>query len=241
MVGALQTPFNTFNPKQLGTATLLGWYRADSFVGSDGDAVGTWADSSGNGRDMTQGTAGKKPLYKTGILNGKPVMRFASASSQTMAAASSVISLASALTLFVVAMQTSVADATLLSTVNAVNGDLFRFRTNAGTQQLRWYSIGLYDANTGIGANNWGAYTCIVRGTSGAGGTVSFRANGTALGTSGSISRAALHEGNLHIGSNIDLGSYMNGDIAEILVCNGELTALQYTQVEAYLKQKYAL
>jgi hypothetical protein len=42
---------------------------------ADGDAVGSWEDLSGNGRHAVQATAGSKPIYKTGILNGTPVVR----------------------------------------------------------------------------------------------------------------------------------------------------------------------
>lgn len=55
---------------------LWAWFKADSFVGSDGDAVGTWADSSGNARDATQATGANKPVYKTGIFNGLPAIQF---------------------------------------------------------------------------------------------------------------------------------------------------------------------
>lgn len=43
---------------------------------NDGDAVGTATDWSGNGRDLTQAAAGKKPTFKTGIVNSKAVYRF---------------------------------------------------------------------------------------------------------------------------------------------------------------------
>ena len=63
-----------FDPSSL-SPTL--WLKADTIGGlSDGGAIGTWADQSGNGRDFTQNTAGAKPTYKTGILNGLPVVRF---------------------------------------------------------------------------------------------------------------------------------------------------------------------
>lgn len=50
--------------------------KASAITGlNDGDPVSTWPDSSGNGHDVTAaGTA--RPLYKTNILNGKPVVRF---------------------------------------------------------------------------------------------------------------------------------------------------------------------
>ncbi len=56
-------------------ATL--WLRADSLTGvSSGDGIATWTDSSGAGNAATQSTAGSRPTYQTGQLNGKPVVRF---------------------------------------------------------------------------------------------------------------------------------------------------------------------
>lgn len=64
----------TFLPTDI--AGLRLWLRADSLSLNDGDAIGTWSDESGEGTDMTQSTTSKKPTYKTGILNGQPVVRF---------------------------------------------------------------------------------------------------------------------------------------------------------------------
>lgn len=65
-----------FNPGKIGGLSL--WYAADKGFGalSDGDPIATWFDQSLNGDDLTQSTESKKPLYKTNILNGKPVVRF---------------------------------------------------------------------------------------------------------------------------------------------------------------------
>lgn len=43
---------------------------------ADGDPIGAWDDTSGNNRHALQATAGKRPLLKLGIVNGKPVVRF---------------------------------------------------------------------------------------------------------------------------------------------------------------------
>lgn len=43
---------------------------------SDGDAMATVKDFSGNGRDFTQATSGSRPLFKTNILNGQPSVKF---------------------------------------------------------------------------------------------------------------------------------------------------------------------
>lgn len=51
------------------------WYNADSLVLNDTDPVSTWIDSSGNGNNAT-GSGTARPLYRTNIVNGKPVVRF---------------------------------------------------------------------------------------------------------------------------------------------------------------------
>jgi hypothetical protein len=64
-----------FSPLDL--PNLAAWYDASKITGlSDGAAVETWEDSSGNGNDVTQGTADERPTYQTSILNGLPVVRF---------------------------------------------------------------------------------------------------------------------------------------------------------------------
>lgn len=54
---------------------LYAWYKADALVLNNDDPVGTWTDSSGNGRNLTQSTADNKPLYKTNVLNSLPVVQ----------------------------------------------------------------------------------------------------------------------------------------------------------------------
>lgn len=63
-----------FSPSDV--AGLKLWLKPETIALPDGTAVGTWTDSSGQGNNATQATAANKPLYKTGIVNGKPVVRF---------------------------------------------------------------------------------------------------------------------------------------------------------------------
>lgn len=48
-------------------------YDATQLSLNDGDSVSTWGDETGNGYDLTAGTA---PIYKTSVINGNPVVRF---------------------------------------------------------------------------------------------------------------------------------------------------------------------
>jgi hypothetical protein len=53
------------------------WLDANEITGyADGDDLDTWVDVSGNGLDLSQPTTTLTPEYRTGILNGYPVVRF---------------------------------------------------------------------------------------------------------------------------------------------------------------------
>jgi hypothetical protein len=52
---------------------LYARFDATALALSDGNSVSTWGDETGNGHDLTAGTA---PTYRTGIINGNPVVRF---------------------------------------------------------------------------------------------------------------------------------------------------------------------
>ncbi|TNF28643.1 MAG: hypothetical protein EP329_17435 [Deltaproteobacteria bacterium] len=53
------------------------WYRADTLALADGTAVVSWPDAgTANATLVPQGTA---PTYRTGVVNGRPVVRFAKA------------------------------------------------------------------------------------------------------------------------------------------------------------------
>ena len=66
-----------WTPSFLPAGNLAGWYKADAITGlSDGDAVASWVDSSGNGNTLTQSTSGAKPSYETNEVNSLPIVRF---------------------------------------------------------------------------------------------------------------------------------------------------------------------
>jgi len=81
-------PHNISGGRAFSPASIAGlqlWLKADAITGlNDGDPVATWSDSSGNGRDATQSTPANRPTYKVNIVNGRPVVRFAAANSQSL-------------------------------------------------------------------------------------------------------------------------------------------------------------
>ncbi len=64
---------------------LITWFKADAITGlGNGGAVSSWTDSSAHGFAAAQATTGQRPTYQTAAMNGLPVVRFNSASSQNL-------------------------------------------------------------------------------------------------------------------------------------------------------------
>src|SRR4051794_15003785 len=81
--------------RDVGQLQPVCWFAADRITGlADAAAVATWPDASGNGNDATQATSAKRPVYKTGILNGLPVVRFTAANQHRLATAAFAVALA---------------------------------------------------------------------------------------------------------------------------------------------------
>jgi hypothetical protein len=199
------------------------WLRADGITGlSDGNAVATWPDNSGNGNDFAQGTPANRPTYETGEINGKPVVRFVASSGHQLTSA--MVS-GFPCTLFVVLKPRAV----LSGYVGAVSLD---------DGQLLLANLG--------GDNKWGTYTSgndaagsqLVNGTAYVAcivSTGSFFLNGVADGTYGG---GSSDQGSVIGGIG---GQSFEGDIAEVILYDSALSGTDRAAVEDYLMNKYAL
>lgn len=78
--GGLSASFNVPDPTVVGLEML---FNADSIVGSDGDVVTTWIDTSGNNRTAT--TFAGTPTLKKGVngINGHNIVRFADGTAES--------------------------------------------------------------------------------------------------------------------------------------------------------------
>lgn len=192
---------------------------ADALVLNDADPVGTWTDSSGLGNNATQGTAGFKPLYKVGILNGKPVVRFDGTDDKI----GPTLTVAQPDTIFIVLSN------------NGVNDKHF-VDTSGANRQLIGVSGGVQTMYAG------GALV------SGPDSVTAFQIlTGVFNGTSSKLYRNGqqIGAGNAGTNSSTDIliggigGAFM--DCAEVLICEALLSDSQLRGVHKYLGQKYAL
>lgn len=203
------------------------------------DTVQLWKDQSGAGRDYSQATAGKRPTFKTAIINGRPVLRFASASSTQMdsAAALSTMIGAGAAHFFVVVSASSI---TALDTILDDSNHRFTLRYEDTVTSKFLNDDGAIDGVTGtIQANAW---YCI-EGVH-VGGNIYTRVLGTQSSNVAS-GNTNLLTGTVTIGGSPGVGRYINGDIAEVAIFNAELTAGSaigsLNHFQEYIQRKYAI
>lgn len=202
----------SFSPADVAGLTL--WLKADAITGKvDNDIITNWDDSSAANNDAVQGTGSREPIYKTNIVNGKPVLRFDGTNDFL-----STPSLTSR-TGFVVCNH---ADGATFSTYRRV------IHPETGFQ---WYG----DSGTGNYANS-GMTTFRVNGVA----TVSA---GTLSAFRVVMWEASSPTTDVHgIGAIASIvGQLLLGDIAEVIFYSGTITSGERDSVEAYLTAKYAL
>lgn len=219
----------------------------------DNDPVAVWRDSSGNTRDMVQATAASRPIFKTGIINGKNVVRFdgtddwlraptfltGNTGSIFAVVAPNNITEAAARTIFA-STDEAVANRFLAIQLDFDNDRVRYLQQNADTADaIRFTTTAILED------------TFIVLEVHSDGATIQALINGVVQAetvTSGAdtgdwfndtTGRDAESIGAIPLSSGT--AAFLEGDLAELIVYEGTLTGQQKVDVRAYLQKKYAL
>jgi hypothetical protein len=208
------------------TADLKLHLDASQLTGlSDGATVTTWTDMSGQNNHAT---ATGTPIYKPGVLNGQPVIRFNGASGFTTADLSS--QFPSAATVFI---------ATTINTDNAYT----LVKANPGVDEW-WRYDGNGNSYPGVFRGNRLEAYCPMPNSgshlfaiSSSASAWEMAINGDSKGVAGGNYNAG---GALVIG-NGSSGGGLNGDIAEVLIYSRVLSAEETNAVGYFLEAKYGI
>ncbi len=204
---------------------------------ADGDPVATWLDLSGNGRNVTQATAGSRPLLKTGVngKNGLPIVKFDGTDDFLSRVASGLPIQTSPRWIFMVAQWKAYTGSGMALTWAAGADYAAGMATNGS---LQFYAQAYYTA-TGpqVLINNW---YCV--GSSYDGTAVSLYRNGTASPNSPITVTAptATPEGVLRVGS-LNGSSVANIEIGELIIGSGTLSAANVTSLTNYANAKWGV
>ncbi|HEB26682.1 hypothetical protein LCGC14_1923580 [marine sediment metagenome] len=201
---------------------------AKTTAAGNGDVVGAWADKSGQGNDATQATTSKKPTRQDGIIGGLPVVR-GDAGDDYLATNTGALT---AETIFIVAK-------------HAVNNALGIMVDSTGAGDTRIvYSpivnrvIYSYDFVNAIVSSGFTETDPIIITAKHDGvTTLSLSVNSD---TPVTASRAVDSHTYLHLLSRSST-SMLNGDIAELLIYDSELSDGNITLVENYLSNKWGI
>lgn len=224
-----------------GLSGCMIWLKADSLLATlyDGTTVSFWPDSSGNAKHANQGTGMNQPTFRTGIVNGMPVVEFATNDFMTTATA---LNPALGSTLFTVMRQNNALrdQARFLAFGNGANAggshSLKDFTGAAGAMQhasLRW---ALPDTELGGTVRDWHILSLRIGSQDSIkprydrSATLEFNPDDGINATHG-ISVGALYDGTLPI----------DAQFAEIIVFNRDLSVAEELLITNYLSAKYAV
>lgn len=224
---------------------LLMWLAADDGVTNasdvnppaDGEVVKGWKDKSGSGNFMLGAT---RPVYETGIQNGKPVIRFTSATSHFMSntfGASLNGSGTSTTVALIGAVSATNISSVFVTLFNSADGDSLWDFASLNTSLIRSFKRdngGTGNAISGAGSspNVFVNITWVVSGT-----TCTIYTNNAQMAT-GTYTAGNTTFNFTWLGRT---GStYMGGDIGEVLVYNSALSSGDRTLLYDYLKTRWA-
>lgn len=223
-----------FLPSEI--AGLKLWLRADAITGlSDAQAVASWNDDSGGGYHATQGTAGLRPLYKTNILNGKPVVRFDGSNDQLVNAA--FFDFGNEYTVFAVAMFANLAgsnQAILDVHDNVDTNTRFMLFHDAGASFFR--SIGGSTITT-IGADLTDGVFRLLTGRASLSDGTRFYVNGTSVANGAHSGTNTKTTSGFLLGGLLGVGYPLNGDIAEIAIFDSALSDANLAKLNVYFNR----
>ncbi len=224
-----------FSPVQ--RSGLLFWYRSDLGITLNGSGVSAWADQSGNGRDLTQATAAKQPIYSASdaSYSGAPSLNFVSANVNTMSTAAFGSPIAQPGTVYIVTTFTGPAS-TEQHIFDAISfGHRWSFYRNASAND--WVQTdGLGGGNDG-GASGAKSVFGLLYNTASSSVYRNDSVNALSSGALGGDTLAGITVGSLLSGG---VNAY-DGSVTEILGIAGVDSQAQRTQMFSYLGARYGV
>ena len=210
---------------------------------NDGDPVSTWNDTSGNGFNAAQSTAGQKPTYKINQMNGKPVVRFDGSNDVLTNSANAT----GAQTWFLVYRQANTSGiqtiASLYDPSGATSYDEVALLTFGGYQNISLRMDYLSFGNSvGINPALDTSGHILAFNYNGAGNSTPSNYGITYDQTAQTTLVSSTFARNTGEGGTIGArpaSNFLNGDLAEMIVYNGVLSASDYSGIQGYLYDKW--
>lgn len=215
-----------------GEAGLVLWLRSDLGITPNGSTASAWADQSGQGNNVSQGTAGLQPTINASdaAYNNKPSLSFASASTQHLVSAALGFALTQPATYYVVGEQDGSATGGFVGTNGGTIMAAYGNATAPGTLALYAGTIlsGTYQPNVPsvMGFVFNGAASSV------------YAMNSSTPIVTGAC--GASNEPSFSIGGDATVG-FLQGKVVEVLAYSVAHSAADRARRFSYLARKYKL
>jgi len=223
------------------TNNLALWLRADLGVIANATGhVAAWADQSGAAHDAAQTVFGQQPLLITNGLGGQPLLRFNSAAGDYFNLNGQVVT-SQQFTIFAVVSDTGTGTGNreVFSEWASTNGLTSVYFGTTQNNPVRARLTDYLYIN-GVGTVAQPAADFLYTGVAGATNALIFQNQNLIASTNTPLSPRILTSSYVVGRQGTDNGEYWQGDIAEILVYNAEMSASQRAQVWSYLLARYS-
>lgn len=218
------------------------WVDASVLGLANGADVSSWTDLSGNANHATQATTNNMPIFSTGIINGKPVVRFRPTTpnrTQTFLAFDGSSLINSEYSIFSVSARRSLGFKLILGGTNGTGNQNLHWgwRDNTQFTLAQWGN----DINRTLSTNTAGVFSVfssVRRGSTNPWGRAIFQ-DGAMLGASdNNVTLLTSYDG-ASIGRLTT--NYYDIDVAELILYSSALNEAQRLIVDNYLAAKYGL
>jgi hypothetical protein len=235
-----------WTPLSLGSA-LKFWVKADTGITLNGSDVSNWADQSGNGCDVAQGTAANQPAYNATGFNGLPTVSFTLANAECLLSAATALALGNATASFFIVGQ-MVAVGSYSRFISFLKNGGANDYNEAGSiaavlENSSGESFYAYAENA-----TRGGPTTLTAGVNYRFGNILDGANLTpysnnSAGTAAAYSTALAATGKVAIGCNASntADGLLSGLISEVVITNTALSSGDRNSLDAYFTTKWGL
>lgn len=224
----------TWTPADL--ANVSSWHRADLGVTLNGSRVSAWADQSGNGHTLSQGTAGQQPLVTAGAVGGKTALTFAPGRQDNLAFAGGFTQGAGASRVYAVLHSRTQSGYSLVVNSSGSGMSVYKGFLGLDNQPTTYQnSVALTHASAITGAHviSWRVGTTVTLGVAIDNGAETTATNGVFL------AGAWTTVGTTVVGFEPDM------DLAELIICDSAadpaVSAAEQTQLLAYFSARYGI
>lgn len=213
--------------------TTLRWYKADALSLSDGDYVGSWTDLSPNTDHAVQSVEAQKPIFKTNIVNGLPIVRFYG--DDVLEFAEIFDTAGSAGSIFVVVKKTGGLEGSLVSTRGSAGGGT-TLRLNTATTAMYFHTGYTPNLSLSIIDGSFNLIEIIRDGVS-----IITGVNGSVSSPQTLSGYATSAQNKTLIGAEQLIYSYLIGDIEEIIILPVAADTAVRQYVEGYVMHRCGL